>query len=118
MKKILTLVIVIVIAYSCDNKIGLPPAATPVAQSSTLTGCDTVKFSKHIQPILSAYNCTSCHTSSPDFTTYAGTKAKVDDGTFKNRFLVLKDMPQGGPQISAADLAIVQCWLDKGAPNN
>lgn len=115
MKKILTLVIALVIAYSCDNKIGLPPAAAPVTQNTAPSACDTIKFSTHIQTIINNYNCKNCHS---DYTTYAGTKLKVDDGTFKNRFLVLKNMPQGGPQISAADLATVQCWLDKGAPNN
>ncbi len=118
MKKLVVLFFLVFTIVSCENKVGLPPETVPASSNTTPSACDTIKFSKHIQPILSAYNCTSCHSSTPDFTTYAGTKAKVDDGSFKNRFLVVKDMPQGGPQISAADLAIVQCWLDKGAPNN
>jgi len=103
--------------YSCDKKVGLLPKA---AASPPITGsaCDSIKYSVDIQPILTA-NCNSCHPSlGPGlFSSYAGTKAKVDDGKFVLRILQIKDMPQGS-SLSASDLSKIQCWIDAGAPNN
>jgi len=99
---------------ACEYKKGLAPKPVEEVAASP---CDSVKYSADIQPLLNTY-CTGCHSGSPDFTNYAGTKAKVDDGTFKNRVITIKDMPQTGGPISQANLDKIQCWLDKGAPNN
>ena len=64
----------------------------------------------------------SCHNTTTyigDYSTYAGVKAKVDDGTFKLRVLDLKVMPPATrPPLTEEDLAKIKCWLADGAPNN
>lgn len=104
-----SLAVALNLIFSCDKKIGYLPKAGP---------CDSVKYSTDIQPILTA-NCNACHPTLifADFSNYDGTKAKVDDGKFALRVLNLKDMPLGIP-LSQGDLEKIQCWLDKGAPNN
>lgn len=114
MKKLFFLGLIGLFAFSCEYKKGLLPAPEP---APTVSQCDSVKYGTDIQPLLNTY-CTSCHSGVPDFTNYAGTKLKVDDGSFKNRVLIVKDMPQIGGPISQANLDKIQCWLDKGAPNN
>lgn len=113
MKKRILPAIVALIVVSCVNKIGLPPKEVVV----TPDACDSIKYSVDIQPILTS-RCAGCHTSAPDFTNYAGAKEKVDDGTFKNRVITLKDMPLGGPALSQTELDRIQCWINNGAPNN
>ncbi len=79
-----------------------------------------VSFANDIMPIMTA-KCTNCHSGgmqNPDLDTYTPLKASVDNGTFKNRVLVLQDMPPGGVPLSAADQQKIQVWLDNGAPNN
>lgn len=113
MKKLILPGIVALVVVSCVNKVGLPPQEVAV----TPDACDSIKYSVDIQPLLSS-RCAGCHSSSPNFAVYADTKSKVDDGTFKNRVITLKDMPLGGPALSQSELDKIQCWLDKGAPNN
>lgn len=113
MKKVIFAAILALTVFSCVNKVGLPPKEVAV----TPDACDSIKYSVDIQPLLSA-RCAGCHSASPNFAVYADTKAKVDDGTFKNRVITLKDMPLGGPALSQSELDKIQCWLDKGAPNN
>ena len=96
--------------------------------------CDSaaVTFSVDIVQILET-NCTqksfnsfggSCHESGStiaDYTTYAGIKAKVDEGKLRQRAIVEASMPPAfstGPRPDSTQLAIIQCWLDAGAPNN
>lgn len=113
MKKYFILLVSTALISSCEYKKGQAPKPIEVVVAGA---CDSVKYSVDIQPILNTY-CTGCHSASPDFTNYVGTKLKVDDGTFKNRVITLKDMPLDGP-LSQANLDKIQCWLDKGAPNN
>lgn len=108
-----------VLLVSCENKIGkLEPKAPPVAANA----CDSVKFSTYIHPVIIAKCAQSgCHNSgSPngDYTTYAGISAKVSNGSFKNRVISGgSPMPASG-RLAQAKLDSIQCWLDKGAPNN
>jgi cytochrome c5 len=64
-------------------------------------------------------NCTSCHNNPEkkkgDFTNYAGLKFKTDNGTFKDRVIVQKDMPPRGP-LSDEDYNTLKRWLEAGAP--
>lgn len=94
------------------------------AKNNICAECDNsdITFSGRIQPLISL-NCASspaCHGSGSgqgDFTTYAGVKAKVDNGTFENRVLIQKTMPPAGA-LSDCDLTALRGWLDAGAPNN
>ena len=85
-------------------------------------GCTTtIYYIADIKPIIDS-KCVTCHTtgaSQGDFTSYAVVKAKVDNGSFKNRVFTIKDMPPGGnPQLSEPELAKLKCWMDQGAPDN
>lgn len=81
-----------------------------------------VSYSADIEPIIQM-SCatTACHVqggfANGVFEDYTGVKAKVDNGSFRQRVLVDKDMPPGG-SLSDKDLAIIKAWLDNGAPNN
>jgi hypothetical protein len=79
-------------------------------------------YSQHIQSILNNHCGTSgCHIaggSSPVlFENYQQTKSKVDDGTFYNRVIVLRNMP---PHYALSDCQIqyIKYWHDIGAPDN
>lgn len=118
MKHLILFGCLLAIFAACEYKKGMLPKPQPVP---AVNSCDTVKYSLHIQPILTA-NCTGigCHTTGflkGDFTNYNGTKVKYDDGTFVGRVLVAKDMPSG-PPLSSLQLQTLQCWVDMGAPNN
>lgn len=78
-------------------------------------------YASNIKPIIDG-NCLSsgCHNGGSthgDFTTYAGVKAKVDNGSFDNRVIQQKNMPLGG-SLSIDQLKKIKCWLNSGAPNN
>ena len=86
--------------------------------------CDTttVSFAQDVMPIIQGNCATSgCHVSGGTgngiFTNYAGVKDKVDNGSFKNRVLVLKNMPLGA-SLTDCQYKILTAWLNRGAPNN
>lgn len=103
-----------------------PPAVNP---------CDTmaVSYSDTIQVIITR-NCSStdngsCHFPGSngngiDFTTYAGLKAKVDEGKVIARVFdrVPSQMPpsfSNGPRsLSDCEQKLLRRWIDAGAPNN
>ncbi|MFI5217892.1 MAG: hypothetical protein ACHQNT_00275 [Bacteroidia bacterium] len=63
-----------------------------------------------------------CHVSGfviGDYTTYAGIKAKVDNGTFRFRIFETGSMPPAPqPPLSEEELTTLKCWLDQGANEN
>jgi hypothetical protein len=86
--------------------------------------CDTsaVSFSADILPIAqNSCSVIGCHVaggSAPGILdSYAGIKAKVDEGKFKNRVIVLQDMPPSAP-LDACQIQHITKWLNDGAPNN
>jgi hypothetical protein len=104
---------------ACTKDIGPNPEL--VVKDTNM--CDSVTFTNDIKPIFDG-KCVSCHVTGTgsgapwDFTTYAGIKPRVDDGTIRSRVLILHDMPQGGPVLPQSELDLITCWLDAGAPNN
>ena len=81
--------------------------------------CASVSYTNDIAPFIAA-NCAGCHNSGfagNDLTAYSGLKQKADNGSFRNRVLIIKDMP-GYCVISASDKKKIECWLSNGAPNN
>jgi hypothetical protein len=85
--------------------------------------CSTISsgFAANIKPIIDR-NCisTGCHnsgSSNGDLTTYAGCKAKVDNGSLNSRVLEKKDMPDS-KALSLDDRKKIKCWIEGGAPNN
>ena len=116
MKKTLVLILFGLSLYSCynDNEEEL---YGPVS-------CDVsaVSYTNDVLPIINASCATSgCHVSGGtgpgDFSNYNDLKGKVDNGSFENRVLVQKNMPPSTP-LSDCELAILQAWLDNGAPND
>jgi len=89
--------------------------------------CDTSNstYSASIKYIISD-KCLGCHSGSPpaggyDFSTYAGVKARVNDGKLwgaVNHVPGYSAMPKNGPRLSACELAKIKIWIDTGAPNN
>lgn len=114
------IVVTLIIVTACAKDVGLNPDL--VIKSVNI--CDSVTFDKNIKPII-INKCVSCHNSTGgpgngDFQTdtYTGIKQKVDNGAFKNRVVILHDMPQGGPPLPQNEIDLINCWLDAGAPNN
>jgi hypothetical protein len=84
------------------------------------TGCDTaiVTYNNHIQSILSA-KCYQCH-SGPAVSgngikldSYSGAK---DYGTSMVGQVESAAMPQGGPALSACNIARIRTWVINGTP--
>jgi hypothetical protein len=85
--------------------------------------CTTISagYNASIKPIINA-NCLGggCHNTGSlngDFTTYAGLKAKADDGSLNKRVLQDKDMPASGA-LPLDQRKQIKCWLENGALNN
>jgi len=97
--------------------------------------CDAT-WDTNVEPIIaSSCSYSGCHSGdttastflslgSKDYTNYAGIKASLDNGAFKQRVLISKDMPsvyapQSRPQtLTNEQLDILQCWVDAGFPEN
>lgn len=114
---VLVSIISLSIGISCTKDVGQNPDLLP----RPLEGCDTVTFTKHILPI-STNSCVTCHSpgaQSPDLSNYALIKAQADAGRIKARVIdqMPSVMPQGGP-LPNAELDLIKCWLNAGAPNN
>lgn len=92
-----------------------------------------ISYMNDIKPIMATYcfglGNQQCHVSNTnqgalgDFTTYAGLKVKVDNGTLKLRAI----NPAGGMPptystgpfpVSDPDKIKIQKWIDAGAPDN
>jgi hypothetical protein len=83
--------------------------------------CSTVTYSGTIASIVSSKcNSAGCHatgSSNGDYTSYAGIKAKFDNGSLKQRVLVEKTMPQGS-SLTETQYKQFECWINAGAPQN
>lgn len=114
MKKLLCLIVsltLVVVACKKDSQ----EEPTPTFD------CSTVTYSGTISGLVSSRcNTAGCHNAgSPngDYTTYAGIKAKFDNGSLKQRVLVEKTMPQGS-SLTDEQHKQFECWVNAGAPNN
>lgn len=85
--------------------------------------CDTTvfTFSGAVSKIIST-NCTACHSSGNIvLTSYAGVKARVDDGRLWgaiNHLQGYRFMPSDNIFLSECDRKIIKKWIDSGAANN
>lgn len=90
--------------------------------------CDTtnVTYTNSVKPIINTYCSNGCHTSgSPDggynLSGHAGLASAANDGSLVGSITHdgnYSDMPKGGNKISACNIAIIQKWVEAGAPNN
>lgn len=120
MNKILTSslsLIILAVVFSCENKIGKaePKVVAPA------NFCDSIKYNAHIKPII-MNNCAipSCHVpgggGNGDFTNFSGVSTKAP--FFKNRInSSTNPMPPAG-KMPQSKIDSIECWIDKGAPNN
>lgn len=100
------------------------PACTWEQAEPVLT-CENldVHYARDVVPVITAScSVTGCHNAGSltgDFTTYAGIKAKVDNGSFRLRVLELKIMPPvSQPPLTEKQLKQLACWIEAGAPEN
>jgi hypothetical protein len=106
--------------FACRNDKG----PLPLTSLINLSECDTSGYYvDDIAPMMTSKCATSgCHdagSSSGDFTTYIGVKAKVDNGSMKNRVLDIKNMPPAGnPVLTQTELKRLDCWIKKGGLNS
>ena len=106
--------------YGCSKKQadevtpdGKPGTTTP---EGTVTA-DNVTFTNYMKGLVEG-NCSSCHGGSvgQGGFTYSGYSSLVaNEARIKNQVLVLKAMPKGG-SLTAAQLALIKAWFDKGMP--
>jgi hypothetical protein len=111
----------IVALTGCEKKVGKLPVANPNA-----VNCDSVTFAGDIQPILTT-NCAKggCHDAGTkqngiEFTSYSTAKTQADLGRIKARVIDGNPsyMPADVGKLPETELKKIQCWLDKGAPDN
>ncbi len=88
----------------------------------TVDNNEPISFMREVNPIIKN-NCATagCHEprgfGNGNFETYAGIKAKVDNGSLERRAITDKTMPAAGP-LPQRQLDILKAWIDQGAPNN
>jgi hypothetical protein len=121
---------------ACDKKVGKLPGENNGQGTTTspppppVGFCDTITYNKHIKKIIAA-NCAipTCHvpggSGNGDFTSHSGVSAKVSSGMFKMRVFdppagdpSLMPPPANGGKLPQAQLDLIKCWMDKGAPND
>lgn len=113
---LLSLIFSLHLASCANNKKDEPK---PVTASE----CETITYSASVVPIIQQ-NCTTpyCHDANSvngNFNNYEELKIRVDDGRFKNSVIDgnIPVMPQTG-KLPDAQIRILQCWLNNGAPKN
>jgi uncharacterized membrane protein len=95
--------------------------------SCSASACDVtnVTFNSTIRPTINN-KCVGCHSGRApqggfSFDTYAGVKAKVDDGRLwgaVNHLPGYSPMPKGGAKLSNCEINQFRKWIEAGAPNN
>ena len=91
--------------------------------------CDgvDVSYTMDVLPIVNeACALSGCHVSggsgNGDFSSYAGLKAKVDNGSIESRTLIQMNMPPsnstGPTTLTDSQKLLIACWIQDGAPEN
>ncbi len=126
-----TSILALALCWSCSfNNVDddLRPAPVDICNPNDTS---TVSFQDTIFPIFTKY-CSNnangdCHHaapsgSKPDYSTYAGIKAKVDEGRIQVRLFDQGTMPPSyslGPRaMSDCEKTILLRWISQGAKNN
>lgn len=85
--------------------------------------CETsaLSYTANIRQLVDTHCAVSgCHvagTGRTDLTTYAGLKQVADNGLMRQKVLIEKSMPPGGP-LPDCELRQIEAWLNAGAPEN
>ena len=107
---------------SCANNKTEEPKPEPVVECVP----GEYSFATNVKPIIETKCATSsgCHATGSftgDFTNFQELKEKVTNGKFKNSVLDHKAPvmpPMGSAELTEAELKILKCWHNNGAPNN
>lgn len=91
------------------------------------SACDTsdVRYGQQVRGILGS-NCVACHNLNQAngmvrLDDYTNVKARVADGSLLGSIkheAGFVAMPPSGSKLSNCDIAILQAWINRGAPNN
>jgi len=91
------------------------------------SACDTsnVRYSGQVRAILQS-NCVGCHNINQAngmvrLDDHAAVKARAQDGSLLGTVrhnAPYVPMPPSGTKLSNCDIAILQAWINNGAPNN
>jgi mono/diheme cytochrome c family protein len=91
------------------------------------SACDTtnVRYSQQVKSILES-NCVSCHNINlanglVRLDDHVNAKIHVNDGSLMGTIRHASGyvaMPPSGSKLSNCDIAILQAWINQGAPNN
>ncbi len=115
----------LILGCSKDDDSGGPGSTPPMEEEDTCEGINP-SFADNIKPIIDA-SCAieNCHVAGGagdgNFTTYAGIKAKADNGNLLLRAVQQANMPPGnstGPDPTDAQRNMIKCWIEDGAPDN
>jgi uncharacterized membrane protein len=115
----LLIICLLIFAVSCGSDDSVEPDVIDC------TGIDP-SYMNDIKPIIDE-SCAlaGCHVAgfvNGDYTTYAGLKSKVDNGSLSRRAVEDKDMPpsntSGPTELTTAQIQLIHCWIEDGAPNN
>lgn len=90
---------------------------------SANTTCDSIDavYDQQIKPIIDN-SCAfpGCHGAGApvgDMTDYAKLSIYLNDNGFKKRVIDVMDMPQGD-MLTPEEFELVECWVNKGYPEN
>ena len=102
---------------ACTNNKKDEPKPLPASE------CEAITYTASVVPIIQQ-NCTTpfCHDANSvngNFNNYEELKVRVNDGRFKNSVIDGNTpvMPPTG-KLPDAQIRILQCWLNNGAPKN
>lgn len=107
---------------------GTPPTTTPPAPLPATFPAANISFTKHVAPILIA-RCGNCHVTGSRGGFNAGTFEALMQGPPEGRVVFPNDeigsrlietietgdMPRGGQQVRAPELAALKTWIKEGA---
>ncbi len=112
------------IITSCVKDLGKPEGTSSSAKIIPANICDSATYNFKIKAIVDT-KCAigGCHAAGSQaggvlLTDYSSVKSKADGGRIKVRVIDKNTVmpPASNTQLTTNELALVQCWLDKGAP--
>ena len=110
----------ILFSLACTKEESNPPAEEIDCMGITSTYSADVKAIIDLSCAISG-----CHVNGfirGDFTTYEGLKTEIDNGSVQLRTIEQRDMPpsnsSGPTSLTDAQIQLLHCWIEDGAPNN
>jgi hypothetical protein len=114
-----------IITSSCLKKQAEKLSPTTTNNTNTVGYCDTIKYAKHIAPIVSLCGSSGCHNAAPRvlLTNYTQVKNAIDGGQITINTANKHIMGNGKDMSATAGTTTEQdnwfkCWKDNGTLNN